>query len=171
MEASQAGDLDRHGLCCFMRRAVFQIGVLQPEDQFVLLCSPHREARAEAPPFRGHLRREVGGAGITLVYGAFGNSLKACKDSVANLIWNIIAGHEAESRCLHGVLSHGSILSIWGFDFSAGRLVPRIYPYLFEIAHIRRASPYRFSKSQGRWILWLLRRERRLRGCNSENRA
>jgi hypothetical protein len=90
----------------------------QTEDQFVLLGSHHGKAGAESPPFRCHLRRQVGCAGVTLVFAASWNPLEACKDGIAHLIWNIIALPEAEHHRLHWVSSHGAILSVSGFDFA-----------------------------------------------------
>jgi hypothetical protein len=109
---TSTGDLGCLRLRRLVRQAVCQIGVNQAEDQFVLLGSHHGEAGTESPPFLGHARREVGCAGIALIFVASWNPLEACKDGIAHLLWNIVALPEAELHPLHGVWSHGAILSV-----------------------------------------------------------
>jgi hypothetical protein len=81
----------------------------QIEDQFVLLRSHHGKAGTESPPFHGHARRQVGCAGIALIFAVSWNSLQACKDRIVYPIWNVIALSEAENHRLHWVWSHSSI--------------------------------------------------------------
>jgi hypothetical protein len=109
---TSTGDLGCLRLRRLVRQAVCQIGVNQAEDQFVLLGSHHGEAGTESPSFLGHARREVGCAGIALIFVASWNPLEACKDGIAHLLWNIVALPEAEHHPLHGVWSHGAILSV-----------------------------------------------------------